>query len=643
MKPGCAIIVFTEFRRGPTFAVTSNHWQAELTVESLPVWDLTDLYAGVDDPRIETDMDAVCQQAIAFEAKYKGSIATNDLTAAHLLAALQAYEALLAAEYLPQSFAQLHYSTDTTDTARGALLQKTREFGSSVSIHLVFFDLEIGQIPVEVYAGIVADAELAPYRHYLEHERVLAAHNLSEPEERILVETSNSRGSAFARLATEVNARARFTITLDEHTSEKHTPEQHTPEQHTSEKTQSEILVLLYDADRDVRRKAAASVSAGLQVSSHVGTYIYNTLLHEKHVLDRLRRYDHPEASRHLANELDSRVVDTMSDVCADNFGSVARYYRLKGRILGIEDLAHYDRYAPMRGGAADIPFSQARQLVLDSFGAFHPEMAEMAERFFTNRWIDAALAEGKRGGAYCAAVTPDHHPYVFMNYNGKPRDVMTLAHELGHGVHDVLAADNHLLDYHPVLPMAETASTFAEMLVFDRLLGALTHDGERLALVCSKVEDTFATVFRQIAMYRFEQQAHRARREEGELPTQRFSALWQQNMQAMFGDSLTLGEEHADWWLYIPHIVDVPFYVYAYAFGELLVLALYAKYQQEGTSFVERYFRLLSAGGSMSPARLVGELDLDIADRSFWQGGCDLIAARVAQAEALAVSTGAV
>jgi oligoendopeptidase F len=229
------------------------------------------------------------------------------------------------------------------------------------------------------------------------------------------------------------------------------------------------------------------------------------------------------------------------------------------------------------------------------------------------------------------------------MNYTGKPRDVMTLAHELGHGVHDLLAANNHLLDYHPVLPMAETASTFAEMLVFDHLLGALTDDGEKLALICSKVEDTFATVFRQIATYRFEQQAHRARREEGELPTQRFSALWQQNMQAMFGDSLTLGEEHADWWLNIPHIVDVPFYVYAYAFGELLVLALYAKYQREGASFVERYFRLLSAGGSMSPAKLIGELGLDIADRSFWQGGCDLITARVAQAEALAASTGAV
>jgi oligoendopeptidase F len=600
-----------------------------LTAEALPTWDLTDLYAAVDDPKILTDMDASRQQAIDLEARYKGTLGTDDLTAAHLLEALLAYEALLKAEYRPQSFAQLHYSTDTTDSARGALLQKTREFGSDVATRLVFFDLEIGQILPAVYDRVAADAVLAPYRHYLEHERRMAAHNLSEAEERILVETSNSRGRAFARLATEVNSRTRFTIELDGR---------------RLEKTQSEILVLLYDADREVRRRAAAAISAGLQSNSHVCTFIYNTLLHEKDVLDRLRTYSKPDDSRHLANELAGAVVDTVSDVCVANFAIVARYYRLKGRILGIDDtLAHYDRYAPIRGQESDVPFSKARGLVLDSFRDFHPELAEIADSFFANNWIDATLGKGKRGGAYCAAVTPDHHPYVFMNYTGKPRDVMTLAHELGHGVHDVLASNNHLLDYHPVLPMAETASTFGEMLVFDRLLSELTDDGEKLALVCSKVEDTFATVFRQIAMYRFEQQAHRARREEGELPTERFSEMWQQNMQAMFGDSLRLGEEHADWWLYIPHIVDVPFYVYAYAFGELLVLALYAQYQQEGARFVERYFELLSAGGSEAPAQLVGDLGFDISERSFWQGGCDLIAERVAQAEALAESTGAV
>ena len=596
--------------------------------ETLPTWDLSDLYAAVDDPGIQADIDSATQAAVVFETRYKGTIATADLTAAHLLEALIAYEALIATEYRPQSYAQLHYSTDTTDSDRGALLQKTREFGSAVATHLVFFDLEIGTIPQATYDAVAADAGLAPYRHYLEHERRMAAHNLSEPEEKVLVETANSRGRAFARLATEVNSRTKFHIDVDGQ---------------TLEKTQSEILVLLYDADRELRRKAAASITAGLQSNSHVCTYIYNTLLHEKEVLDRLRAYAEPEDSRHLANELDGAVVDTVSEVCAANYETVARYYRLKGRILGIDDLAHYDRYAPVRGQESDIPFPQARTMVLDAFADFTPRLSEIADRFFAERWIDAALGAGKRGGAYCAAVTPDHHPYVFMNYTGKPRDVMTLAHELGHGIHDVLAADNHLLDYHPVLPMAETASTFGEMLVFDRLLGELDDAGEKLALVCSKVEDTFATVFRQIAMYRFEQQAHRARRTKGELPTAKFDELWQANMQAMFGDSLTLGDEHACWWLYIPHIVDVPFYVYAYAFGELLVLALYAQYQREGDAFVDRYFELLAAGGSRSPAQLVREMGLDVADRAFWQGGCDLIAERVSQCEELAQTAGAV
>ncbi|MEE3338223.1 MAG: M3 family oligoendopeptidase [Candidatus Latescibacterota bacterium] len=596
---------------------------------ALPTWDLTDLYAGVDDPQIASDIHSVTERAAHFARDYRGSIATRDLTAIHLLKALKKYEQLLGDEYRPQAYASLLYSTDTSDAARGALLQKSREFGSAVSTHLVFFDLEIGQIPDVVWAAICDDPRLAPYRHYLDHERHMAVHNLSEPEEKILVETANARGRAFARMATEINSRTRFRIEVDGE---------------VVEKSQSEILVLLYDHDRNMRRRAAESVSEGLQGNAHTGTFIYNTLLHEKDVLDRLRGYGSPEDSRHLANELDGTVVDTVSDVCAANFETVARYYELKANVLGIDDLAHYDRYAPLLGQESEIPFDRARQIVLDAFEGFTPRLRELAERFFSEGWIDAALADGKRGGAYCAAVTPDHHPYVFMNYTGKPRDVMTLTHELGHGVHDLLAAEsNHLLDYHPVLPMAETASTFAEALVFDRLLSELTSDEEKMALVCSKAEDTFATVFRQIAIYRFEQQAHRARRSDGELPTEKLNELWQANQQAMFGDALNLGEEHARWWLYIPHIVDVPFYVYAYAFGELLVLALYAQYQREGDIFIDRYFSLLAAGGSAAPADLIRRLGFDIAERDFWQGGCDLILERVRQAEELAKGAGAI
>jgi oligoendopeptidase F len=596
---------------------------------TLPTWDLSDLYDGVDDPALAADLARIEGDAATFESRFKGTIAAESLTASHLRDALDAYETLLTDQYKPESYASLLYSTDATDSRRGALLQKTREFDSTIATHLVFFDLEIGLIPDDVYDAMVAgDESLAPYRHYLDQQRQLAAHNLSEPEEKILVETANSRGRAFARLATEVNTRARFTIRLEGGNEE--------------EKTQSEILPLLYDASRETRRRAAAAISQGLEANRHVGTFIYNTLLHEKDVLDRLRAYDSPAHSRHLNNELSADIVDTVSDVCADNYDIVADYYRLKARLLKLPELTHYDRYAPITDAESSFPFDRAREIVLASFAEFSPRLAEIAEPFFSRRWIDAALADGKRGGAYCAGITPDHHPYVFLNYTERPRDVMTLAHELGHGVHDVLASRNHLLDYHPVLPMAETASTFAEMLVFERLRAQLSSQEEQLALLCSKTEDTFATVFRQIAMYRFEQSAHRERRRDGELPAERLDELWQSHMQEMFGDSVRLGDEHACWWLYIPHIVDVPFYVYAYAFGELLVMALYARYRNEGAPFVERYFELLACGGARSPRELVSTMGIDISDRAFWQEGCDLIRSNVTQAIELARRTNA-
>ena len=590
----------------------------------LPKWDLSDLYSGVDDPGLEADLARIEDEAATFESRFKGSIAAESLTASHLLSALEAYEALLTEQYKPESYAALLHSTDTTNSERGALLQKTREFDSAVTTHLLFFDLEIGRIPDALYDTITGDQVLAPYRHYLDHQRRMAAHNLSEPEEKILVETANSRGRAFARLATEVNTRARFAIQLE-------------GDEREVEKTQSEILPLLYNPSRETRRRAAAAISEGLATNRHVGTFIYNTLLHEKDVLDRLRAYEAPEHSRHLNNELSAQIVNTVSQVCAANYDIVGDYYRLKAQLLGLSELTHYDRYAPITSTETPFPFDSARQLVLASFAEFSPRLAETAEPFFTRRWIDAALADGKRGGAYCAGITPDHHPYVFLNYTERPRDVMTLAHELGHGVHDVLAGRNHLLDYHPVLPMAETASTFAEMLVFERLRRELTSEEEQLALLCSKIEDTFATVFRQIAMYRFEQSAHRERRRDGELAAERLDQLWQSHMQEMFGDSVRLGDEHACWWLYIPHIVDVPFYVYAYAFGELLVMALYARYRREGEPFVERYFELLACGGSRSPRDLVSTMGIDIGDHDFWQEGCDLIRGNVTEATELA------
>lgn len=588
----------------------------------LPTWDLSDLYDGMDDPKLEQDLESIQARAAAFGKRYKNTIATKALSATHLKAALDEYEALNRGVFKPVGFAQLLFSTNSKDPKRGALLQKTREVASAINAHLVFFDLEIGQIPVKAYQTIIAEAALTNYRHYLDQVRAEAQHHLAEAEEKILVKTANARGPAFSRLFTEVNSRTTFLVERDGE---------------PQELTQSKILAMLYDPDRQVRQKAAASVTAGVKGNAHVGTFIYNTLMHEKEVLDRLRGYERPESQRHLNNEISAEVVDTMVEVCVSNYDLVARYYELKRKLLGLDELVHYDRYAPISSEQTNIPFAQAKEIVLAAYGGFSARMAEMVEPFFSKRWIDAALADGKNSGAYCAGITPDLHPYVFMNYTDTARDVMTLAHELGHGMHDVLASQNHMLDYHPALPLAETASTFGEMLVFDKLLSELDSGAEKLALICGKIEDTFATVFRQIAMFRFEQRAHKARREKGEQPTEAFNQLWQATQQEMFGSSLALGQDHGWWWLYIPHIIQVPFYVYAYAFGELLVLSLYAQYRREGTAFIDKYFNLLAAGGSGSPAELVGKMGFDIADKTFWQSGCNLIRQRLEQAEALA------
>lgn len=585
---------------------------------TLPSWDLSDLYAATDDPRLDTDLKASLAEAIRFEEAFKGKIATAD--AATLKQALDEYEALSRAQSRPGSYASLHYSTDTTDPARGALVQKVRELGSEIATHLLFFDLEIGKMAEENYQKLIADPLLAPYRHYLEHEREVSRHHLSEVEETILEETANSRGRAFRRLFTEVTSRMKFPF-------------------QDKMMTQSELLAFLYDPDREKRKGAFESLSGVLQQNNHVLTFITNTLLHEKQTMDRLRGFATPESDRHLANELPAEVVNTMVEVVVKNFSIVADYYRLKKRLLGLDELAHYDRYAPLAKDRAEIAYDEARQIVLDAFRRFSGQMADMTEPFFTKNWIDAPPKDGKRGGAFCAAVTPDHHPYVLLNYTGKARDVMTLAHELGHGIHDLFAAKNHILDYYPVLPLAETASTFAELLVFEKLQENLTSDSDRLALLCEKLEDTFATVFRQVSMYRFEQRVHAARRAEGELTAERINELWQGCMQEMFQDALTLGDDHKWTWSYIPHIVQTPFYVYAYAFGELLVLSLYARYRQEGEPFVAKYFKLLEAGGSKRPVELLAELDIDIRKAEFWQGGCDLIRRNLEKAQSLAGS----
>jgi oligoendopeptidase F len=340
---------------------------------------------------------------------------------------------------------------------------------------------------------------------------------------------------------------------------------------------------------------------------------------------------------RHLANEIDASSVDALMGACERAFPLVQRYYRLKAKLLGIPQLADYDRYAPLAGAKRKHGWTEARELVLRAYRAFSPELANIASRFFAGDWIDAEVRPGKQGGAFCAATLPSVHPYVLMSYTGEPRDVMTLAHELGHGVHDVLAKDCGLLEQQAPLTAAETASVFGEMLVFRALMREESDPRARLALLCGKIEDTFATVFRQVVLTRFEERLHAARRREGELPIDRINALWLEANAPMHGDAVALSDDYAWWWLYIGHFVHAPFYCYAYAFGELLVLALLRRYDEEGAAFVAKYHALLAAGGSEAPSVLLQRIGLDVSDARFWDGGIAVVAEMVSEAERLA------
>ena len=583
-------------------------------------WDLSQLYAGPDDPQIEKDLAGALAAATAFAERYRGRVAS--LGAPELARAVDEIEALQEPVARAGAFAGLLFAADTQTPRHGALLQHVQERGTEIRNALLFFELEWLAADAARADALLGEPALARRRHFLAGLRRYREHVLSEPEERVLAETHNTGSAAWSRLFDQIVADLQFEVSIGGE---------------VRQLSEEETLALLYDPDRGTRRAAAAGLSAGLRANARVLGFIFNILVQDKAADDRRRRYPHPMAERHLANEAQRESVDALLDACVGRYDLVARYYRLKAQLLGLPELADYDRYAPLGGAEGERSFAEARRIVTSAYRDFSPRMAEIAERFFDEHWIDAELRRGKRGGAFSASTVPAVHPYVLLNYTGNLRDVMTVAHELGHGVHQSLASVQGLFEQDTPLTTAETASVFGEMLVFRRLIRDESDPGVRLALLCGKLEDAFATVFRQVAMTRFEQALHAARREEGELPLERVNELWMAANRPMFGDSVVLSEEYAWWWLYIPHFVHSPFYCYAYAFGELLVLALLRRYDEEGAAFVPRYLALLEAGGSDTPERLLGAIGLDIADPAFWKGGLDLLEELLEQAETLA------
>jgi oligoendopeptidase F len=506
----------------------------------------------------------------------------------------------------------------------------------------VFFELEWAALPEERAEELTVGAGLDFCRHHLRNVRRYREHLLSEPEEKILTEKSLTGASAWTRLFEELTSAIEVELPAGVQGDSPGGGGADGSSAGAGEKVALDVaLSRLQLADADVRRATAEAVTAALAAGLRTRAYLFNTLLADKATDDRLRHYPHWLAARNLANEASDESVRALIEAVRGRYEIPRRWYRLKARLLGVERLADYDRMASVTEDEVSYPFAHAREIVLDCYSSFSPELGALVERFFDERRIDAPVRPGKRGGAFCAAAVPSVFPYVLLNYTSRRRDVLTLAHELGHGVHFALAARQGIFHQSTPLTLAETASVFGETIVFGRLLEEDTTPASRLALLAENLEDTIATVFRQVAMSRFEELVHTNRREQGELSVERLGELWIESQAEMFGDSIELTEGYRTWWSYIPHFIGSPGYVYAYAYGQLLALSVYQRYEQTGAELVPRYLEMLAAGGSRSPQELGAIVGVDLADPGFWTAGLDLVERQLQEAEAAAEASG--
>ncbi len=576
------------------------------------IWDLTDLYTAVDAPAIQKDISRCEQESSAIKEEFKSAIPT--IGAEDLLHLVQRLESLHTLLGKLGTYAFLNFITRVDDAQAGNLYQRMQELSSKCNREIVFFELDWNRLEEDKAKALTDDPMLSGYRHYLLSVRRYRPHQLSEIEEKLLLDRQPVGRNSWTTLFEKVVGGLRF--------GEK-------------KRTEEEVLTDLYNPDRNVRRQAASDLTEGLRSQAHILTHIFNTLAAEKMITDRLRKYPDWLGSMNLENEITDTTVETLIGSVVGRYDIVRRYYHVKRRLLGLDQLSDFDRYAPLPTlPSKTINWEQCRDTVLSSFAGFSPQLAEIAEKFFTQKWIHAPVLPGKRGGAFAHPCVPDVHPYVMVNYTGTLRDVSTVAHELGHGVHQVLAARKGYYNSDTPLVLAETASVFAELLIFKAQLALLDNTEEKQAFICQKLESIFATVFRQTAMNRFEKLMHEGRRSEGELSKERLSEFWLKTQKDMFQDSVQLSEDYGIWWSYIPHFLSTPGYVYSYAFGELLVLALYGLYQNEGDLFVTKYIELLSAGGSESPYELVRPFGLDLDDPAFWNQGLSVIDDMLAQVE---------
>ncbi|MBO0767117.1 MAG: M3 family oligoendopeptidase [Solirubrobacterales bacterium] len=581
-------------------------------------WDLAPLVDGAGAAGVDERLAAADKRAEAFAAAHKGKVAQLD--GAGLAAAMHELAEISDMAGRAGAYAFLNFATDTADPERGALVAKVQEQATAIETKLLFFELEWAALDDAKAEALLSEAgpALSFADHYLRSSRRYRPHLLSEAEEKVVTEKSLTGAGAWTRLFAEQIGAVRVALDGDELPLDM-------------------ALSRLQDPSREKRKEAQEAVTEALEPGLRTRAFIFNTLLLDKSVNDRMRSYSHWLASRNLSNEASDESVQALISAVKKRYDIPQRWYRLKAKLLGIDKLADYDRGAPALAGSAVYTYDEAVALVRETYSEFSAEAGRHVGRFFDEGWVDAPSRENKRGGAFCASTVPSAHPYVMLNFTARRRDVLTMAHELGHGLHAVLAQPQGIFHQDTPLTLAETASTFGESLVSDKLLASAGDDRARLELLTDRLDDAIATVFRQVAMNQFEDLVHTRRREHGELSVDDFNAAWFESQRDLMGDSLELTDNYATWWSYIPHFINTPGYVYAYAFGQLLALSAYGRYKAVGAEFVPNYLKLLSAGGSNTPEQLTRIIDVDLADPGFWDSGLELVDQQLKAAETLA------
>lgn len=583
-------------------------------------WNLGELYEGPDDPRLAADAQEARQRAERFAAEWRGVL--GSAAPSELRRALVEYEHLLELGQRPGFYASLLAAAEGGRPEALDLEQRTTEEQADLRTLLVFVDLELTAIDDARFEALAADPALADYAHFLRALRRFKPHVLSEPEERLLTRKQVSGPSSFVQLYDELAGSLRFRVRIDGN---------------DRILTDGEVMGLLHNPDRDLRTRALRSLLDEYAAQALPLAAVTNALVLDHRIDCELRGYRDVAAPTHLANELEPETVEVMMDVVERHYPTIRRFLALKAKLLKLPRLASADVYAPIDDADDSMPFPKARTVILDAFGRFSGAFADLAQAFFDGQWIDAEIRPGKRLGAFCAAWTPRHHPYVLASYTGTSRDVATLAHELGHGIHYTLARRQTLLNYDPPLVLAETASVFAEMLVTDHLLRLAPDSVRRRRILVATLDEMYGTVFRQHALTRFELALHAARREK-RLSADEIGALWWDAQRRLHDDTVEMDPAYRHGWSYIPHFVHSRFYCYAYAFGELLTLALFQRYLHEGAAFLPVYTEILASGGSLEPAALLRRVGFDVTSASFWEAGCGAIGAMVDELAALSV-----